>query len=168
MSTPSENRQPSSSSPYQPSLPVVIMIVVAFVLTAFVVENAATSSVASSGHHSGTHAHGSGGSTTTTVAVRIPVSQVVVQVANGTSIHLFAKAFSQNLQTLGWGTLAPLNGPHVAATVVYYKAGFAWAATEIAGQLHVPTTALRPLGHAQPVPGASGDDIVVVLGTDAH
>jgi hypothetical protein len=90
-------------------------------------------------------------------------------VTNGTNIHELARTYTEKLQTLGWDTLSPINGPHVTATIVFWKAGYEWAASDIATALNVPQSAVRALGASQPVAGAQGDDIVVVLGPNvAH
>lgn len=103
-----------------------------------------------------------GGSTT------IARSKVSVQVANGTSISGLAGTYTSKLQVLGWNTLPKLNGPTETATVIYYHPGFLWAAQAIATELGVAATAAQPIGTAAPVPGATGDDIVVVLGPDVQ
>jgi hypothetical protein len=109
-------------------------------------------------------------STTTTPAKStsstVPKSQVSVQVANGTTTSGLAGTYTTKLQLLGWNTLPRVNGPAETATVIYYHPAFLWAATEIATEIGVSATAARPLGTATPVPGATGDDIVVILGPD--
>ena len=109
--------------------------------------------------------------TTTTAAVgsstTVPKSQVSVQVANGTTVSGLAGTYTTKLQLLGWNTLPRLNGPAQTATVIYYHPGYLWAAQEIATEIPVPATAVKPIGTAAPVPGATGDNIVVILGPDA-
>ena len=172
MSTSSDKPAPSGGSHYQPSMPIMALILVLFIGTAFLVER--SSAPAAHGTHPATTTtthHSSGGTTTTsTVATHhAPKSQVSVQVTNGTSVSGLARTYTVKLQTLGWDTLSPINAPHVTATVIYFKAGFQWAAGEIATALHVPQSAARPLGAQQPVSGAQGDDIVIVLGPNvAH
>ena len=168
MST-SENSTSTKGSHYQPSTPVVATILVAFLVLSFVLVRGISSNAASTASAPAQHHQQGGGATTPTTtvpAIHVPLSQVSVQVANGTNIHGLGKNCTQRLQTLGWDTLTAVNGPHGAATVIYYKPGFGWAAAEIAGTLKVPATAARPVGAFAGVAGAQGDDIVVVLGPD--
>ena len=178
MSTSSDQSPRSSGSHYQPSMPVVILLLLAFIISAFVIERATHSSSTPSTaptssptttpgkkHHGGTTKPTT---TTTPIQKRVPKSQVSVQVANGTNTRGLARTFTVNLQIQGWNTLSPLNSPPVRATIVYYAPRFQWAATEIATAIKVPVSAARPLGAARPVPGAAGDDIVVILGLNAH
>jgi hypothetical protein len=107
--------------------------------------------------------------TTTTVATTgttVSKAQVSVQVANGTTVTGLAGTYTTKLQLLGWNTLPRINGPAQTATVIYYHPGFLWAAQDIATEIAVPATAARPIGTATPVPGAGGDDVVVILGPD--
>ncbi len=157
---------PPTESPqgshYQPSLGVVLVILVLFVGGAFVVlrsPGAATSSAV----------------TTTTIPVKKhtttatlpPRSRVRVQVANSTSVTGLAGTYSQKLTTLGWDVLPALNASKVAATIIYFKPNFRWAALEIAAQIKLSQSAVQPLGHLVPVPNAAGDDLIVILGPDA-
>jgi LytR cell envelope-related transcriptional attenuator len=94
-------------------------------------------------------------------------ARVRVQVANGTSTPNLAHNFTQQLQTLGWDTLPPLNASHhVAATIVYFNPGFKWAAQEIATSLKVGKSAILAVNGQSPVAGANTDDVIVVLGPD--
>ena len=163
-----EETAPSANggSHYQPSLPVVLVILVLFVGAAFFTLRAHPHHTASSHHHvptTTTTAH----TTTSTIAK----SKVTVQVANGTNITGLAETYTQTLQRLTWNTLPKLNGPSVSATVVYYHPGFLWAAQEIATEIGVPTTSTSALAagaSVSGVAGATGDDIVVVLGPNVH
>ena len=154
--------EPSQGSHYQPSLGVVLVILVLFVAGAFVMlrsPGAATSpSVTTTTLRAKRH----------TTAARLPSrASVRVQVANSTSVTGLAGNYSQKLITLGWDVLPALNASRVAATVIYFHAGFRWAALEIAAEIKVSQSAVQPLGHLVPVPNAAGDDIIVVLGPDA-
>jgi len=160
-------------SHYQPSLVVMILIVVLFVGTTFVAlrshspAGSSTPTTQPSTHPTTTVK--SRGTTTTTVkstGTTVAKSQVSVQVANGTSITGLAGTYTTKLQLQGWNTLPRVNGPTETATVIYYHPGFLWAAQQIATEISVPASAARPIGTATPVPGATGDDIVVVLGPD--
>jgi DNA-binding transcriptional regulator LsrR (DeoR family) len=89
-----------------------------------------------------------------------------VQVANGTTVSQLAAKYTQELQTQDWDTLPPVNGPLEKKTVIYYNTGQLKAAEEVATTIHVSQSAIHPLGTLKPVSGASGDDIIVVLGHD--
>ena len=104
--------------------------------------------------------------TTNSTSTTGPKSQVSVQVANGTTVSGLAGTYTTKLQLQGWNTLPRVNGPAETATVIYYHPAFLWAAQEIATEIGAPASAARPLGTATPVPGATGDDIVVILGPD--
>ena len=159
----SSSEPPVPGSHYQPALGVVLIIVVLFIGSTFLilrttgpvnpkasVTTLATTTTARSG-------------TTTTPRAK---SRVRVQVANGTLVSNLARTYTQQLTTLGWLTLPPLNAARVSATIVYYNPGFAWAAQEVAGDLKASSSAIRPLGGLLPVPGAAGDDVIVLLGPD--
>jgi hypothetical protein len=144
----------------------MLVILVLFVGATFMALR--TNPKATPTHHSST-------STTTTTAKTtsstVAKAQVSVQVANGTNITGLAETYTQMLQRLTWNTLPRLNGPTVTATIIYYHPGFLWAAQEIATEIGVPATAARALAASatvQGVAGATGDDIVVVLGPDVH
>jgi hypothetical protein len=148
-----------SRAQFQPSSAVSIAIIVAFVFGVFLTVRSTTP-----GSTTPTLATG-GGSTSTTAVVS--KAQVRVQVANGTLINGLARSTTQNLMTLGWNTLPELNGPHVSSTVIYYNPGFAWAANEVAQEIHVPSSAVAALNGLNPVSGAASDDVIIVLGPDA-
>jgi len=109
--------------------------------------------------------------TTTTVHSTTPThpskARVRVQVANGTNTSNLARSYTQQLQTLGWDTLPPLNADNkVAASAIYFNPGFKWAALEIAGSIKVSRSSVQALNGLRPVAGAASDDIIVVLGPD--
>ena len=58
-------------------------------------------------------------------------------------------------------------GPNVKVTSVYFNPGFKWAATQIANMIHVKLRDVVPLNGQRPAPGASSDDVVLILGPDA-
>jgi hypothetical protein len=87
-----------------------------------------------------------------------------VQVANGTKVANLARSYSQELLTQGWNTLPGVNGPHENSTVVYFNPGFKWAAIQIANKIHVGLHSIKALNGLRPVPGASSDDVIVILG----
>ena len=156
-------------SHYQPSLGIMLVILILFVGTTFVALRSHSPVHATTPTTPSTTVHHSTKTTTTTTKTTtgtVPKSQVSVQVANGTTTSGLAGTFTTKLQLLGWNTLPRLNGPAETATVIYYHPGFLWAAQEIASELPVAATAAKPIGTATPVPGATGDDIVVILGPD--
>jgi hypothetical protein len=112
---------------------------------------------------------GATSTTTTTIAstqTTIAKTRVRVQIANGTSVTGLARSYTQSLMTLGWDALPEVNGPTTSVTIVYYRAGFVWAAREIAQDIKVKPTAVKPLRNPKLVTGAASDDVIVVLGHD--
>jgi len=105
--------------------------------------------------------------TSSTTTTTVPRSSVKVQVANGSTTAGVATTITQQLQTLGWDTLPPVNASStVPASVVYYAANRKPEALEIASELKLAATAVQPLTTSVPVANASGDDVVVVVGPD--
>ena len=103
----------------------------------------------------------------TTTTTTIPKDQVKVQVANGTSTAGVATQITSTLQTAGWNMLPPVNATAAASkSVVYYAANRKWAAEEIAAELKLPASSVTALTTSVPVPGAAGDDVVVLVGPD--
>jgi hypothetical protein len=90
-----------------------------------------------------------------------------VQVANGTTIGSLASRYTQKLMTQNWDTLPPVNGPHVPATIIYYNPGDHAAALLVAAAVGVTAAVVHPLGGGSPVPGASGDGVIVILGPNS-
>lgn len=152
----------ASGSHYQPSLGVVLVIVVLFVGATFLMVRAISPSTAATGTTTTTVT----GTTVPNTGAAVVKSRVRVQVANGTTITGLAEHFTQLLQTEDWDTLPPGNGPHVAATTIYYNTNFQKAALEVASAIKVSASAVHPL-HGNPVAGASGDDVVVILGPNS-
>jgi len=149
----------SPGSHYQPSIIVVVTILVLFVGASFFFLR---STPASSTNSSPTSVPTTVPGTPTTT---IPLSQVRVQVLNGTSIAGLAHTWSQFLTVRTWDVLPPTNSTATTtATIVYYTGSFSWAATKIAASIKVPASAVKPLGTATPVAGAASDDVIVVLG----
>ncbi len=163
MSDPSQPHHGShtAGSHYQPSLGVVLTIIVLFVAATFLMLRSASPSTP-------TTTTLPAGSTTTTKPQSkvIPKSQVRVQVANGTSTSKLAGRYTQQLLTLGWDTLPALNAARVIGTIIYYNPQFRWAALEIASEVHVSAHAVQPLNGLHPVSNAASDDVIVVLGPD--
>ncbi len=158
----------NAGSHYQPSLVVVLMIVVLFVGATFLMVRAVspatgtttTSSTTTPSHHA-THSHSHSHSS---ALVR---STVRVQVANGTLTTGLAGSYTQRLMTLGWNTLPAGNAARATATVVYYNPGFLKAAQDIASEIGVARSAIKPLGGLNPITGSATDDVIIVLGPNS-
>ena len=150
-------------SHYQPALSVVFIIVVLFVAAAFLMIRY-VSPASSSGS---TTTLPPSGTTTTIQHHTVAKSTVRVQVANGTKVPNLARGYSQELLTQGWNTLPGVNGPHEKSTVVYFNPGFKWAAIQIANKIHVGRHSIQALNGLRPVPGASSDDVIVILGSNS-
>ena len=159
---PATEQPAKPGSHYQPSLTIVLVILVAFIAGAFLILR--TPAPAKSGPS--TVAPGPGHHVTKTT-VPPPKSQVRVQVANGTSVSGLAREYTQQLLTIGWDTLPQLNGPRVSATEILFNPGYQWAARLIAREIKVPFSSVRALGGQTPVSGAASDDVVVILGPNA-
>lgn len=155
--------EPRPGSHFQPATTVMLVLVALFIGSAFLILRA--------------HSPASTSTTTTTTTTTVPghhsttthppKARVTVQVANGTTTANLAHDYTQKLLTLGWDALSPVNAnSHAAATVIYFNPGYKWAALEIAAEVKVSASAVQPLGGANPAPGASRDDVVVVLGPD--
>jgi hypothetical protein len=161
----SESSQPhhGSNPPgshYQPALSVVLIIIVLFVAAAFLMLR-----YVSPASPSGTPTTLPPSETTTTLHHHtVAKSTVRVQVANGTSVPNLARGYSQELLTQGWNTLPGVNGPKEKSTKVYFNPGFKWAAIQIANKIHVGLLSVQALNGQRPVPGASSDDVIVILG----
>ena len=153
----------ASGSHYQPSLAVVLIIVVLFVGGTFLMVRAISPSSGSPT----TTTTSSTTSTTSPSTTRVIKSRVRVQVANGTNVSHLASSFTQRLMTQDWDTLPPVNGPHEATTIIYYNPASLKAAQEVAATIHVSASAIHPLKNLSPVPGASGDDVIVILGNNS-
>jgi hypothetical protein len=150
-------------SHYQPALSVVFIIVVLFVAAAFLmlryVSPASPSSSVTTLPPSQT--------TTTVHHHTVAKSTVRVQVANGTKVANLARGYTQELTTQGWNALPGINGPHEKSTIVYFNPGFKWAAIQIAHKIHVGLSAVKSSNGLRPVPGASSDDVIVILGSNS-
>lgn len=160
--TSSPRESHASGSHYQPSLSVVFIIVVLFVGATFLMVRAASPSSGSV-----TTTTTSTTSTTSPATTHVVKSKVRVQVANGTNISALASHYTQKLMTQDWDTLPPVNGPHEKATIIYFNPGSRDAALEVAATVGVAATVVHPLGGGNPVAGASGDDVIVILGPNS-
>jgi hypothetical protein len=125
---------------------------------------AVTTTTATAGGGGGTTTTTRAGGTTTTTMARSATS---VQVANGSQGTNLAAHYSAILSAQGWATKPPLDATAQEATSsVYYAAGQQEAAAAIATELKLSPSAVHPLTTAVPVTGASGNDVVVVIGAD--
>jgi len=104
---------------------------------------------------------------TTTTTLK-PKNVVTVQVANGTSTPQLAGRYTHTLQLLNWGTLAALDSTtHPSKTIVYFLPGYQVYARQVMRDLGLNPNAagtVLPNTGGTGVAGASGDDVVVVLG----
>jgi len=116
-----------------------------------------------------TSVHSSSGSTgrttSTTIALK-PASQVVVMVANGTTVPAAAARYATELGTTGYSDtkIADTTSPQ-SASAVYYISGYEANAGAIVSFLRLKQSA-QPMGSAPPVSSVQGVDILVVLGPD--
>jgi hypothetical protein len=78
-----------------------------------------------------------------------------------------AAHFTAVLAAQGWAMQTAADAATTeAASAVYYAAGQQASATTIATTLGLKPTAVQPLTTSVPVTGASGVDVVVVIGAD--
>lgn len=162
---PPAHEQPPTGSHYQPSLGIVLIIVVLFIGATFVMLRAVSPSTSTP--TTTTTAPSSGATTTTTAPATVVKSKTLVQVANGTNVTALAATYTQKLTILDWDTLSPINGPSEKTTIIYYRAGYLRAAEEIADEIKVSESAIHPLGKLKPVAGAASDDVIVILGLNS-
>jgi LytR cell envelope-related transcriptional attenuator len=103
----------------------------------------------------------------TTTTTTVPHSAVSVVVANATETNGLAEHYSVILGAQGWAMKTPVDASTTVATSsVYYAAGQQESAASIATTLGVTPAEVLPLTAAVPVAGATGTDVVVVVGAD--
>ncbi len=113
---------------------------------------------------------------TSTTATTVPQphdpASVKVLVLNGSGKSGIAKSGADQLKAANYTTLDPGNaasGTPIAASVVYYTAGYAADAQQIAAKMGLAPSAAQPL--PSPPPPEVGDpkdaNVVVIIGTDA-
>jgi hypothetical protein len=106
-------------------------------------------------------------STSTTTTTTVPHSSVTVVVANATETNGLAAHYSTALTAQGWAVQPATDAATTEATsAVYYAAGQQEPAASIATTLGLKPAVVLPLTTAVPVTGVSGDDVVVVVGSD--
>jgi len=124
--------------------------------------SAATTTTTTTTGHTSTSGHG-----TTTTSSTVPKSSVKVLAANGTNTKGAAEFFTQKLQAKGWTLETPVDTTtNVNASNVYYASGQQAAAAQVAQSLGLKESAVQPLTTSVPVQGATGVDVVVVVGPD--
>jgi hypothetical protein len=107
------------------------------------------------------------GSTPTTTTTTVPHGSVSVLVANATQTNALGAHYSALLAAQGWAMQTPVDAATTEATsAVYYAAGQQAAAASVAGTLGLKPAAVLPFTTSVPVTGASGVDVVVVVGAD--
>jgi hypothetical protein len=90
-----------------------------------------------------------------------------VVVANGTSTSGLAAHYSTVIGANGYAMKTPLDTTAPQTTsAVYYAGGQQAAASSIAAQIGVKPSQVLPLSTSVPVTGATGTDVVVVIGSD--
>jgi hypothetical protein len=103
----------------------------------------------------------------TTTTTTEPHGSVTVLVANATQTNALAAHYTTALQAGGWNMETPTDASTTEATsTVYYAAGQQASAAAIATALGLKSSAVTPLTAQVPVPGATGIDVVVVVGSD--
>lgn len=165
--TPSPREPHVSGSHYQPSLSVVLVIVVLFVGATFLMVRAASPTTATT--TTTTTTAGSPPTTKPSSSTAVNKSKVRVQVANGTNTPGLAANFTKTLKLQNWDVLPAGNGPHVTATIIYYNPPFLKAAQEVAATIGVSSSVVHPLGGLTltPLTGTNSDDVIVVLGPNS-
>jgi hypothetical protein len=103
----------------------------------------------------------------TTTTTTVPHSSVSVVVANATQTNGLAAHFTAVLAAQGWAMQTATDAATTETTsTVYYATGQQASAATIATTLGLKPTAVQPFTTAVPVTGASGVDVVVVVGSD--
>jgi hypothetical protein len=101
--------------------------------------------------------------TTTTVAP----SAVTVVVANATQTNGLAGHYTTVLAAHGWAMQTALDATATEqSSAVYFASNYQAEAVTIASTLGLKPAAVLPLTAAVPVTGITGDDVVVVAGSD--
>jgi LytR cell envelope-related transcriptional attenuator len=103
--------------------------------------------------------------TTTTTAAR-PNPAVKVLVANGGAVTGAAAYFTNKLKADGWTTLTPTNLTPVSSSAVYYASGQQASAGTVASDVGLSASAVHPVATAPTVSGATGADVILVVGPD--
>ncbi len=143
---------------------LVIFVVAAVALVDVGTRPPVSGEAATTSTTSTTVAHKAPPTTTTTT---VPRSAVSVVVANATETNGLAEHYSVILGAQGWAMKTPVDASTTVATsAVYYAAGQQESAASIATTLGIKPAEVLPLTAAVPVAGATGTDVVVVIGSD--
>lgn len=103
----------------------------------------------------------------TTTTTTVPHSQVSVLVANATQTNGLAATESAKLTAQGFAVKTPVDAATTeASSTVYYAAGMQAAGDAVATALGLTSGHVAPLTASVPVTGATGNDVVVVVGSD--
>jgi len=102
----------------------------------------------------------------TTLPAARPPAEVKVRVGNGARRPGVAGAGTEKLQTAGYPTLPPKNGPTMDDSVVYYVNGYAAEAAAVAVVLGLEPTKIAPMPAD---PGIPIDDanVIAILGVNS-
>jgi hypothetical protein len=153
-----DGRATGGIAPVRAAVVIIIFVVAAIALVAVGTRPTVSGEAATTSTTTTTTTKTSPTTTTTTVAP----SAVKVVVANATSTNGLAGHYTAVLAAHGWAMQTATDAATTQATsVVYYASGFQAEAAAI-----VSPTAAQPLTAAVPVPGVTGDDVVVVVGAD--
>jgi hypothetical protein len=135
------------------------------VTTTTVAGGAVVSTTTTTVAHTTTTKAGHGGKATTTTTA--PPSATTVVVANGTSTNGLAAHYSTVIGAGGWTMKTPIDAAtSVPTSAVYYAAGQQQQAGSIATTIGVKPAQVLPITTSTPVTGATGVDVVVVIGAD--
>ena len=105
--------------------------------------------------------------TTTTTGVAHPVAEVKVVVLNGSGGKRGVGASNTvKIKAKGYNTLSPGNAVARPTTAVFYAAGYAADAVEVAKMLGLGATSTMPVPTPSPAPGGTEANVIVVLGED--
>jgi hypothetical protein len=105
--------------------------------------------------------------TTTTASPLRPPSQVLTQVANGTSVSGLAGRITSALQQAGYNVLSPADATsQVSSSAVYYTPGYAREAAAVASFLGLPSSVVQPYSSSVPISSTRGAEVIVIAGND--
>ena len=102
---------------------------------------------------------------TTALPARAP-KDVKVIAANGTRVKGVGAKITDTLRQAGYDVLSPTDAPKSNASMVYYAAGFAGDAAEVARALSLSATAAAPMPVPPPIGDIRGANVVVIIGPD--
>ena len=157
--------------PSQGVLRGAVLIAAAVIIGALLLAKGFDGGAASDGGDDGAAATTTAGagesSTSSTQAQPHPVNEVKVLVLNGGGPQGIAGTDTTALNSKGYVTVDPANAPaDVAASVVYFTAGYDADAPAVAAALGLPASAVQPFPNPPPL-DPQGANVVVILGPDA-